>query len=168
MPLPVVYLHYFNANVEGRLPHALEFGSLYGRLATNENIKGQVVTVVSYGSPRHYFVWSTFDASLSVQEYKGKHVIQGHGWHLCPPREVPVTNIDYLTDSRLLKHLFIEVAEERFAKWLLAIVVKYKPPGDPSKIKSFLTHLWKHAGNELIEQKANRLLKTIKFPKGTK
>ena len=69
-----VFLHYLNANVEGRLPHSLKFGPLYGRIVTDRDAIGHVITVVSYGRPRRYFIWSTFIASLVVNEYREKTV----------------------------------------------------------------------------------------------
>ena len=157
-----VYLHYFNANVEGRLPHTLEFKNIYGRLVTDQEISGQVVTVVSFGSPRRYFVWSTFEASLRVQEYRGKTVVQGTGWHLCPPYEISEKYVAYLAEDNLRDHLFIPVIDQGIAEWLLAIVHRYKPPGNPNKLKIFLKQLWRDVGNEEIERKVAKLFKAIK------
>lgn len=157
-----VFLHYINANVEGKLPHALEFGPIYGRLVTDSDVLGQVVTVVSYGLPRRYFIWSIFHASLRVDEYKGQTVIQGEGWHLCPPREVSEKNINYLVEDKVREHLFIQIVDEQVAKWLLHLANSRKPPGDPTQLMEFLDQMYRDVGNEEIENKIKKALKDIK------
>ncbi len=157
-----VYLHYMNANVEGQLPHPLVFASLYGRLVTDANITGQVVTVVSYGLPRRYFVWSTFHAGMRIKEYKGKTVIQGDGWHLCPPMEIPEQNVSYLVDGNLRDHLFVHVVDQATAEWLIEIVNRYKPPGNPARLRAFLKQMYRNVGNEEIENKIKKVWKSVK------
>ncbi|HQR07947.1 MAG TPA: hypothetical protein PLN21_14060 [Gemmatales bacterium] len=162
MPTDTVHLHYINANVEGHLPHALDFGPIYGRIATDENLDGQVITVVSFGSPRRYFVWSTFEASLKVREYLGETVVQGNGWHLCPPYEIPEEYIMYIVGTNLRDQLLSDVIDEAVAEWLLAIVNKYKPPGHPRRLKLFLKDMWDNVGNEEIERAVAKVFRTIK------
>jgi hypothetical protein len=157
-----VFLHYMNANVEGRLPHQLVFGPLYGRLVTDEQVTGQVVSVVSYGSPRRYYVWSTFHASMRINEYKGKTVIQGDGWHLCPPKEIPEENVNYLVNGNLREHLFVKVAVQATAEWLIEVVNRYKPPGKPVKLRDFLRQMYHAVGNEEIENKIKKAWNGIK------
>jgi hypothetical protein len=161
MQVPQVYLHYLNVNVEGQLPHALEFGSLYGRLVTERELNGRVVTVLSCGMPRRYYVWSTFAARMRVQEVGGKTVVQGEGWHLCPPREVPEKNIKMLVNGNLTDHQFIDIVDKRVAIWLLKIAHRFKPPGDPNKIRAFLKKLWGEIGNEKIEANIQRVLRNM-------
>ncbi|MBL8822330.1 MAG: hypothetical protein JNJ77_07055 [Planctomycetia bacterium] len=162
MPDVPVHLHYMNVNVEGQLPHRLEFGPLYGRLVTEDDISGQVVTVISYGLPRRYFVWSTFTASTRVKEYRGKTVVQGDGWHLCPPYEVPEANISYLVGGNIRDHLFVKVKDEATAQWLLDIVDRYRPPGKSDRLRLFLKQMYHLVGNEEIEQKIRKAWRTIK------
>jgi hypothetical protein len=157
-----VFLHYLNANVEGRLPHPLKFGPLYGRIVTDRDAIGQVITVVSYGRPRRYFIWSTFNASLVVDEYRGKTVIQGDGWHLCPPREISEENVNYLTNGKLREHLFVKVVDLVTAQWLIRVVNHYKPPGNPAKLKAFLRQMYHTVGNEEIENKIKKAWRGIK------
>ena len=162
MPDEPVYLHYLNANVEGQLPHPLDFGPLYGRLVTDKDVTGQVVSVVSYGLPRRYFVWSTFHANLRVNEYKGKTVIQGNGWHLCPPIEIPEENVNYLVAGNLREHLFVKVADQATAEWLIEIANRYQPPGKPAKLRAFLRQMYHTVGNEEIENKIKKAWRGIK------
>jgi hypothetical protein len=157
-----IHLHYFNANIEGKLPHALVFGAIYGRLSTEENLKGQVITIVSFGSPRRYFVWSTFQACQQVKEYLGETVVQGGGWQLCPPYEIPEEYVMYLVGANLRDQLLSDVIDDAMAEWLLAIVNKYHPPGRPRRLKLFLKDMWDNVGNEEIEQEVARVFRTIK------
>jgi hypothetical protein len=161
MPQSKVYLHYFNANAEGRLPHALKFGHIYGRLRNGGDINGQVVTVVRIGFPCRYFVWSTFIADQKSEERNGV-VVHGEGWQLCPPKEILDKNVYYLTNGLLTEQLFIDIVDPRIAAWLLRYANKYKPPGDPQVIKQFLKQLWHEAGNEAIETKVMKLLKRMR------
>ena len=162
MPTPDVHVHYINVNVEGRLPHVLKFDTLHGRLVTNQPISGRVITIVSYGQPRRYFVWSTFEASVRVEEYRGQTVVQGPGWCLCPPYEIEEDYVDYLIGGQFREHLFVPVADEGIAKWLLEIADRYQPPGNPARLRAFLDQLYQNIGNEEIEVKIARLKKTIK------
>jgi len=162
VPDEPVYLHYMNANVEGQLPHPLVFGPLYGRLVTEEDVSGQVVSVISFGMPRRYFVWSTFHASMRIKEVGGKTVIQGDGWHLCPPMEIPENNVNYLVDGNLREHLFVKVADPATATWLINVVNHYKPPGKPAKLRAFLRKMYHTVGNEEIENKIKLAWKGIK------
>lgn len=157
-----VYLHYINLNVEGRLPHQLVFGPLYGRLVTEEDVAGQVVTVVCYGFPRRYFVWSSIHANVRVNEYKGKTVIQGHGWHLCPPMEIPEENVSYLVDGNLREHLFVKVTDLATSEWLREVANHYKPPGRPNRLRVFLKQMYHTVGNEEIEHKIKKAWRKIK------
>ncbi len=157
-----VYLHYMNANVEGQLPHPLVFGPLYGRLVTEEEISGQVVSVISYGLPRRYFVWSTFHADLQIKEYGGKSVVQGDGWHLCPPQEIPEKHVNYLVEGKLRDHVFVKVTDPAMATWLMELADRYKPPGKPLSLRLFLKHMYDNVGNEEIENKIKKAWRTIK------
>ncbi|MFT3881827.1 MAG: hypothetical protein QM703_19490 [Gemmatales bacterium] len=162
MPDDTVHLHYINANIEGQLPHPLEFGAIYGRIATEEKLEGQVITVVSFGSPRRYFVWSTFAPSVQVREYLGETVVQGNGWHLCPPYEISEDYITYIVGANLRDQLLSDVIDDAVAEWLLAIVKKYKPPGHPRKLKLFLKDMWDNVGNEEIERLVAKAFRSIK------
>jgi len=162
VPNEPVYLHYINANIEGKLPHQLDFGPLYGRLVTDVDVTGQVVTVVSYGIPRRYFVWSTFTAGMRVKEYGGKTVVQGNGWHLCPPQEIPEEHVDYLVEGKLRDHLFIKIHDPVMAEWILEVANRYKPPGKPMSLRLFLRQMYRDVGNEEIEGKIKKAWKTIK------
>ena len=167
--MPDAYLYYFNANVEGRLPHPLSFKNSKIKLEVDQEATGQVYVVVGIGvKGRQHYLWSTFNATECKQLANGRYSIAGDGWQLCPPVIIKRTEMESLV-SNLAIGQFKTLPDAQRSTWI-GPALKYRPPGEPYEISEFLKSVSANISNPSIERVMGMHLKAIgpvKPPKGT-
>ncbi|MFO0814542.1 MAG: ASCH domain-containing protein [Gemmatales bacterium] len=152
MPRPT--LCYFNANLEGKLPHRMMTKPGKVGIDAKYGKSGQVYVVVSLGAcPHRFYLWSTFAADT------------GKGWQLCPPVELKKSVLGPLLGEDYTSRRCVAITDVEASKLLARQALVNRPPGKPEAMWETYTALLKSLSNARIEQQVKAVLKGVPRPR---
>lgn len=146
---PRVYLQYHNCETLGNLPHPwrpeTQTVQIHTKVRTARQAAGQVILIAGLGSPRRYYLWSTFTIGRCLNKPGGVIQLEGTGWQLAPP--VELTGADFQQFKAACANFigFREITSLPYARKLLQFTEKYCPPGDGDIIAKALQAMQRYA-----------------------
>jgi hypothetical protein len=140
----MVYLQYHNCDVEGLplgKPHlgATKLG-IHTRRPSARKATGRVFLIAGIASPRHYYLWSTFEVDR-VDEVKGEFHVMGTGWELKPPQPLKGHSFEVFRQQCANFVGFRSIDGLPFVKYLERLANACRPPGDAGEVQRFLEGL---------------------------
>ncbi len=139
------FVQYHNVESEGlplSLPPFAETGlSIRTSVPIVQAAEGRVFLIAGIGRPRRYFLWETFEIQSVKKNSKGEFVASGTGWQLAPPAELTGQAFEAFQSACANFVGFRDVSKLPYAKTLLKLAEKFRPPGSPAKIVPALKEL---------------------------
>ena len=139
------YIQYHNVANEGLLLSEPPFGaawlSIHTRRPSVQAAEGRVFLIAGIGRPRRFFLWETFEIEEVLENGDGQFEASGTGWQLAPPVELSGKRFDKFKAACANFVGFRSIGELPFAKTLNKLAEDNRPPGDTTKIVSFLNVL---------------------------
>lgn len=162
---PRVYLQYHNCETQGMLPHPwrpeAQTVQIHTKVRSARQAVGQVMLIAGLGSPRRYYLWSTFTADRCINKPGGVIHLEGAGWQLAPP--VELTGADFQQFKAACANFigFREITTLPYARKLLQYSEKYCPPGDGDAIVNALQSMQQYASHPHVKQQLQATTVTV-------
>jgi len=140
-----LYVQYHNVEQEG-LPlsdppfHETRLG-IHTRRPHVKDAEGRVFLVAGIGTPRHYFLWETFEVEEVCENGDGEFEAWGTGWQLAPPQELKGKAFEAFRSACANFVGFRRVTDLSYSRTLLKVAEAHRPPAKPQEVVKFLKNL---------------------------
>lgn len=140
-----LYIQYHNVDQEGLPLSDPPFGEtrlgIHTRRPHVQDAEGRVFVIAGLGTPRHYFLWETFEIEEVQQDRGGEYQAWGTGWQLATPQRLHGKAFEQFRAACANFVGFRCINDLPYAKTLLKLAESHRPPAKPQETVKFLKSL---------------------------
>jgi hypothetical protein len=168
-----VYLQYHNCEMQGLLPpphpqplsHQGARGDdgtepitvqIHTKVASAKGASGRVLLVVGVGSPRKYFLWSSFTIAQCATSH-GQYQLSGSGWQLAPPQLLTGRAFDNFKSACANFIGFRQITSMPYTARLLELADRHQPPGSWEQTRTILREVGRLTKHKNLREQIHAL-----------